>query len=331
MPPCPKCLQFNFDPPLEAWDQDPDGLCLLHSKVKDKDQYAAFTVLVEMKKDQKDYNFAGVYFPGDVSFKEFEFTKDSIFKETIFSGKTDFYGVTFSGKSDFEGATFLDSANFSNAWFSKDAIFVSAEFKKAVHFWGATFSHLARYQRVIFSGHTYFKVVKFSGEAYFWKIKLNEKSNVIFQEINLTNRADNKHIYQPVKATFEGLKQESGAILIFRDCKLSQISFCDADLSRMEFDRVFWPISRNRTVLYDELVLRENLKNPDPLLLNLPSYIAKRCESVERLYRQLKSNYEEKKDYTASATSIMAKWRCTGWAAPGAGVSLSSGITSTGL
>ena len=65
----------------------------------------------------------------------------------------------------------------------------------------------------------------------------------------------------------------------------------------MEFDRVFWPIFRNRTVFYDELVLRENRKNPDPLLLNLPSYIAKRCESVERLYRQLKGNYEEKKDY----------------------------------
>ncbi len=115
--------------------------------------------------------------------------------------------------------------------------------------------------------------------------------------MNLTNQADIKHIYHPFKATFEGLKQQSGAILIFRDCNLSQISFGEAELSRMEFDRVFWPIFRNRTVLYDELVLRENLKNPDPLLLNLPSYIAKRCESVERLYRQLKSNYEEKKDY----------------------------------
>ncbi len=106
MPPCPKCLRYEFDHPLKAWEKDPDGLCLLHSHVEDKDQDGAFTALVEMKKDQKDYNFAGVYFPGDVSFKEIEFTKDSIFKETIFSGKTDFYSVTFSEKSDFEGALF---------------------------------------------------------------------------------------------------------------------------------------------------------------------------------------------------------------------------------
>jgi hypothetical protein len=74
MPICPKCLEHEFAPPLEAWDQDPDGFCLLHSKVNDKDQ-AKFTELLDKKKNQADYNFSSVFFPEKVSFRGFSFTK----------------------------------------------------------------------------------------------------------------------------------------------------------------------------------------------------------------------------------------------------------------
>jgi uncharacterized protein YjbI with pentapeptide repeats len=104
MPICPKCLEYNFERPLEAWEQDSAGLCLLHSEAKEKDQDGGFTELIEEKKAKEDYKFTGVFFPGDVSFGKFGITKDVDFKNAIFFGEADFIFLEF-----FREACFIDT------------------------------------------------------------------------------------------------------------------------------------------------------------------------------------------------------------------------------
>ena len=49
------------------WEPDPDGLCLLHSQVPEKDK-SAFDQALQAKLAQGDFDFRKVYFPGPISF-----------------------------------------------------------------------------------------------------------------------------------------------------------------------------------------------------------------------------------------------------------------------
>ena len=95
MPPCPKCLEYNFESPLEVWEQDPDGLCLFHSPRPDKDQNGAFTAFLEKKKSTEDFNFTGFIFPNDVIFKKYKFNKDVSFVKVIFLIKPILWELNF--------------------------------------------------------------------------------------------------------------------------------------------------------------------------------------------------------------------------------------------
>ena len=86
-----------------------------------------------------------------------------------------------------------------------------------------------------------------------------------------------------LSSSFTSLKFEPGSSLTFQDCNLSRAKFAESDLTRIEFDRVTWASRRGRTVIYDELIWRDKGEGSP--------------EAVKRLYRQLKTNYEEKKDY----------------------------------
>jgi uncharacterized protein YjbI with pentapeptide repeats len=272
MPTCPKCLSYEFDPPLEAWNQDPEGLCLLHSQVTDKDRGGAFTALLAEKKKREDFNFAGVFFPGEVNFINFNFTKEAVFYNAKFTRYVNFSFCNFSG-----------NANFSFAKFSGNANFFLAKFFRDIFFNAAKFSESAIYNDVTFSRNANFRNNTFSSNAYFERVRLESKARVYMVRIN--PEADpRKHFgYSPLIGDFTGIEIAPNATLLFQECNLSRANFLETDLTQIEFDRVTWASRRRRTAVYDELIWRGKKKFSP--------------ESVERLYRQLKSNYEEKKDY----------------------------------
>lgn len=107
-------------PPLEG---DPKHLCLLHSRLEDKDKDGAFTEVVKAKLAQEDYDFRGVFFPGEADFSGLEFKKDADFSSATFLGDTHFSNVTFSRAADFSEVTFSGAAFFFGATFSGAADF----------------------------------------------------------------------------------------------------------------------------------------------------------------------------------------------------------------
>lgn len=130
MPTCPKCLEYNFKPPEESWNQAPDGLCLLHFRVEAKDENGAFTALIEEKKAHKDFKFSGVFFPKDIDFNRFEFSKKAFFNGVTFYGKAFFSGSIFFQSVVFTEANFYEKANFGEAKFHGDAFFLRLTFTK---------------------------------------------------------------------------------------------------------------------------------------------------------------------------------------------------------
>jgi uncharacterized protein YjbI with pentapeptide repeats len=113
--------------------------CLLHFPGKEKS--AAFQVSLQRKLDAEDFNFSGVWFPGEASFSQMNFTTDADFSSATFSGDADFTKTTFSANATFYDAIFNGNANFWSAVFSAEATFCGAKFSPEgyAEFIGATF------------------------------------------------------------------------------------------------------------------------------------------------------------------------------------------------
>lgn len=112
--------------------------CVLHYPSEKKTADTEFQEALQKKKQDKDFDFSGVYFPSTLTeFKDFEFKTPALFSGATFSGDASFYG-------SFSGATFSDSASFYGATFS-GASFDEATFSGEAYFNGATFSERASF------------------------------------------------------------------------------------------------------------------------------------------------------------------------------------------
>ncbi len=273
----------------DTWERDPHGFCLLHSRQEDKDQDGKFTEAVKKKIAIADFDFQWVFFPGLADFSGQKFSTEANFSK-----------ATFSGLVIFREATFSAGANFSWTSFSSDASFLYA----------------------IFSGYANFKGSTFSGEADFYKATFSDKADFFGNIISATgqlflrfiNPPDEKNRRLPFRADFSFLNQELGARLLFQDLSLARVELYDTDLRKAEFNRLTWAFWWGRTAIYDEILLHQRRWAHITYVLNygwlwgkrIPGEIEKDIPKkpdfedfapVENLYRQLKANYEEERDF----------------------------------
>jgi uncharacterized protein YjbI with pentapeptide repeats len=148
--------------------------CVLH--YPDKEKSVNFKEVFETKLTAKDFNFAGVWFPDEVSFNGFEFDKDVDFRSAIFNAKTDFSSATFKAKAYFSSDTFSTETPFSLAQLSR-AGFRSAAYRKA-GFRPALFIADVDFNSVTFNAGAYFSSVIFNGETNFSSATFNEAANL---------------------------------------------------------------------------------------------------------------------------------------------------------
>src|SRR5437016_3677571 len=100
--------------------------CVLHFPGKEK--RAAFVTALKRKLENQDFNFRGVWFPDDVSFKRLTFTAAADFSFATFSAAANFRHAKFNATGNFIFATFGSAAEFNATEFSADANFISARF-----------------------------------------------------------------------------------------------------------------------------------------------------------------------------------------------------------
>ena len=248
-------------------------------------------------------DFTGVAFSEQANFIEVAFSKQADFTEATFSEQPIFFGAEFSKQAIFFRATFSKQADFRAATFSKWANFIGAEFSKQADFYRATFSGQADFHGATFSGQANFYGAEFSEQACFSDATFSERvdfraalfagyidfnsASFLAKTIFLGRTEENQRIpvFSNAEVAFKDVNIDPPDALIFKDADLSKCCFQGTDLRQVELTGVSWPKIGKRFGVYDEKVPLETGVTTRP------------WEHIERIYRQLKQNYEDQRDY----------------------------------
>ena len=220
--------------------------------------------------------FGSATFGDGADFRGATFGARAVFWDATFGDEADFRSATFGKEADFGFATFGDRADFEDATFGDRAGLGSATFGKWADFQYATFGEGADFRSATFGEGADFRSATFEGVAVFWgareqpeqpkdgKIKVGEipvfKGWVDFSSLKL-------RVPQNVR---------------FQTVNLSQARFLNTRLDKIQFIDVDWQERDGRKCVYDEIAEEPKEKN---------------YALIARLYRQLKRNYEEERDY----------------------------------
>jgi uncharacterized protein YjbI with pentapeptide repeats len=246
------------------------------------------------------------------------------FSHAIFGNKAIFHKATFNEGADFSWATFKDGGSFTNAIFIKKAVFSMAAFngwtnfeaifKDAVSFSQATFNDELYFIESTFTKSADFSMATFKKEAYFNECIFVGDAVLIFFKTKISglvilwaiNHPYDNGPQKSFNGEFQNLIFSPGGLLRFKDLYLKHSIFEWSDLWHVEFHNVQWHSYRGRQAIYDEILLRQDEKEAPCLKTWLfryapyckpPSPLTDRYKEVERLYCNLKINYEDAGDY----------------------------------
>lgn len=171
------------------------------------------------------------------------------------------------GSGDFRLIYFCGKAHFENCTF-EEAYFDGATFKRA-NFSGATF------EKFNFSGAT------FNEQAVF--------SYCTFQGSFVFGGSNQHVLFAGAEVDFCNITLDPLGTIAFRNADLRRCRFLNTDVREIEFTSVEWCRTSSRwpgkgtVCVYDELCYADNIEEE--------------WGRLERLYRELKQNYEDRKDY----------------------------------
>jgi len=199
----------------------------------------------------------------DYDFSWFVFPGHADFEGRVFDRRVWFRGAKFQRAPYFMGATFQDVADFWAATFQRGATFVRATFRSEAWFLHATFQGLAGFGRATFRGDAKFSGAWFQGGARF------------------TGYEDDWVFSREADVDFRWAHFAQSGEVMFEHVFLGRARFLKTDVREVDFTDVEWaPRGRHRAV-WDEME---------------PKGPAKNYALIGELYRQLKHNYEEKRD-----------------------------------
>jgi uncharacterized protein YjbI with pentapeptide repeats len=286
----PICQHYDICGLTDAADPA-SRLCILHSRQVDKDP-ESFTNALRVHRQTRGDRFTYMVFPMQTNFGHTTFDAGADFFRATFSAGADFRVATFSGDVRFSDATFSEEANFFGATFSGDVRFSNATFSKRADFTRATFSKRADFTGISFESDVTFSGSHFHGRVQFTPLGIGPDNLYVF-------RADTSVDFRSV--VLESPESFSFQYADFRTCR-----FLNMDLRKIELTEVLWPKSLvhwpkslvrwpkslvrwyekgTRHVVYDEIA---------PYNLSWELYP---WAYLERLYRELKQNYDDHRNY----------------------------------
>jgi hypothetical protein len=189
-----------------------------------------------------------------------------------------FIYFVFPERADFRAATFSKVALFGAAKFLMEAEFSGATFTEGAFFDSATFTERADFDKAIFSGRTLF-----AGRQ------------------ERTKAAG--HIFADTEVNFRQVIINPPDAVTFLVADLTKCQFQDTDLRKMQFVGATCPQKGRRTVVYDEIIPVQSADRtvfyPDIQLTGIESAEGRMrpWSQLERLYRELKQNYEDRRNY----------------------------------
>lgn len=248
----------------------------------------------------------------------FEFTtfKNCFIESGEFSD-ADFETATFEGvdfrdsieEAAFHGSTLIQ-VDFRDCDFIGEADFYDTNLKN-VNLQGSTFEDKVTFQDAVFSGKAIFREARFEGDGIFLGAFGPEDDTQLdfidFSDADFHGKAvfagdnEEKRAFARARVRFTEVRQFPEADLQFRYADFSRCRFLRTDVRKIDFTAVTWCdefsvdgwftrdwFRRNewlrRVGLYDEIHEEKRSET-------------ERWHEIERLYRQLKRNYEERGDF----------------------------------
>jgi uncharacterized protein YjbI with pentapeptide repeats len=280
-----------------------EGLCILHSTDPAKDTHA-FAEAVAAHRERNGDNFSRFVFPEMLDFRMAAFNKGVNFDSATFGNEVNFNGARFDAKANFKGASFDVGVNFNSARFSAEANFTAARFNGVASFTAATFSARVFFLLARFSGRAYFSSAKFYGVASFSAATFGtgasfsgaqfpEKANFRWATFLGRTLFDGReggpqtgYIFTGAEVDFREVMTDSADAIAFQEADLTKCQFQGTDLRKVQLVGIKWPRKGWRTVVYDDIA---------PIIAADGN--ARPWSQLERLYRELKQNYEDRRDY----------------------------------
>jgi uncharacterized protein YjbI with pentapeptide repeats len=285
--------------------------------------------------DFRWFVFPGPYFLDrqlkfrDAKFNSAIFVEFAYFENVTFDGTTDFKDAIFKGTANFSNARFAGSADFFGTIFEKETSFGEATFHDKVSFFSTTFQKVVRFDSAHFLGPAMFHVANFEGGAHFRGTNFKGPNGAEFLGSSFLgptvfspavfldqDRREKLPIFSQTPVDFSDAIIVPSDAVTFNYADLRRCRLSGTDLRGLELSGVTWPRLKGRLAVYDEVELRSSLKRPpDQVFVPIPEIAdlvapvtirsspvatiekARLFFGVERLYRQLKQNYEDRRDY----------------------------------
>jgi uncharacterized protein YjbI with pentapeptide repeats len=223
-------------------------------------------------------DFEGINVFGTAEFYSAQFRKRAFFRRARFIGKTAFTSAKFSG-----------AATFADAKFTDESVWRAVTFEMNVKFWDVEFGANVNFGGSVFEGGASFSGVEFAGESVsFNSCAFRARTTFSYRppgDSDDSNAARLKGLtFAGIKVDFSWVEVSPPDAISFHDADFRQCQFLRTDLRNADLVGVEWPKQKGRTRLYDEVL--QPATEPD-------------CpfEHLERLYRSLKQNFEERRDY----------------------------------
>lgn len=334
------CLMHSRDPDKDKalFREEIDAILngtSTHHRAKDMFDFTRFVF--------PEANFSGARFTRAADFREATFTQDADFRGATFTQAAKFFGATFTGAAHFFGAKFKGQVSFEacrfragvdfqRARFGDEADFVETEFggNELFEYYSplktADFKGAATFFEAIFGGKVYFAANRFAGPVDFARAHFADAG--IFSSRSLapgrrpeaatageeqaarltgepsrsetladgvppaaTRRAEVPGSEEaPPEICFEDVFLDRPERFRFENFSLERTTFVGTNLRQMRFHNPRWPRKGRRVALYDEL--RPNPADP---------------EMVRLLYRDLKANLEDARDWVAAGEFYYAE------------------------
>ncbi|HEV2197157.1 MAG TPA: pentapeptide repeat-containing protein [Candidatus Acidoferrum sp.] len=236
--------------------------------------------------------FNGASFGQNAHFETAMFMRDAFFERTTFADYACFDGAAFMQKAYFGATRFAQDGSFAAAMFALHAIFFGATFEQRANFMGATFAQDADFAGATFADASFtsatcpqrisFARAKFLGPLEFRHTQFRQDKG-----------GPGRTLPGPIFSLAEFAQPEK---VLFYKTYLGQAVFANCDVSRVNFSLVDWRRrkGRGKWMVFEEEVDLEAVPDLSPKERggNERDY-----GIIAQLYRQLKKNYDEHKDY----------------------------------
>lgn len=267
-------------------------------------KYSKFTkdANFEFAKFLEKVTYFGVNFMEYTSFDAAEFYNDTDFSLSKFLEETNFQYITFSRNADFEYAIFFNKISFFDTIFSQKVSFKDVEFLKKVNFNYTTIKEEISFENTIFIEEASFNNADFLENTKFLETKFSNEKQTTFEatEFNTSKTKNNKKI--PASVYFSNILFPDK--VIFRSCDLSRASFLNSNIEKVRFDECEWgKLETKITKTKDKEKKVEICHNKyrsnklwDEYSADKDKDDATKFRQIENIYRQLKKNFDDKKD-----------------------------------